>query len=84
MVFMTSPYDEKTGRKCSVCKVGDIIESFSMRRDPNAGPPIIGPGSRNQIKKFSNGLHCDKCGLMYAFVPPEDIQAVPKEPTSTS
>ncbi|TSC82096.1 MAG: hypothetical protein G01um101420_626 [Parcubacteria group bacterium Gr01-1014_20] len=65
------PDDVKTGRKCVVCKAGEIVESFSSRHDPSTGPPIFGPGSQNQIKRFSDGFHCANCGISYFFVPDE-------------
>ena len=58
--------ERSTGRKCEVCG-GDIFETFKMEYDPGTGPPVIGPGSRQQFHRVSKGFYCKKCGIKYAF-----------------
>lgn len=59
---------DKVLGECRVCK-GGIVEKTFIRFDSMTGPPIIGPGSRQQFKKVSDGYYCKKCGIKYEFVP---------------
>ncbi len=56
---------------CKVCG-GDITERIVQEYNPVTGPPIIGPGSRQQYHYVSQGLYCKKCGVKYEFVPGEE------------
>lgn len=59
---------ERTARGvCKVCK-GDVVEKIVIKFDPLSGPPIIGPGSKDQYKKVIEGFYCKNCGLKYEFV----------------
>ena len=60
--------EKKTGKPCVVCRC-EIVETFLMKFDSRHGPLIIGPGSRNQFSRVSNGLHCSGCGIKYAKLP---------------
>jgi len=53
---------------CKVCG-GDVTEKIVQEYNPMTGPPIIGPGSRQQYHYVSKGLHCKQCGVKYEFVP---------------
>ena len=55
---------------CKVCG-GDITEKIVHEYNPMTGPPIIGPGSRQQYHYVSKGLYCTQCGVKYEFVPGE-------------
>jgi hypothetical protein len=56
---------------CKVCG-GDVTEKIVQEYNPMTGPPIIGPGSRQQYRYVSKGLYCKQCGIRYEFVPGED------------
>ena len=56
---------------CKVCG-GDVTEKIVREFNPMTGPPIIGPGSRQQYSYVSKGLYCKRCGIRYEFVPEED------------
>ena len=66
------PREKKTDGVCVVCE-GEIVETIVNKYDPLTGPPIIGPGSRNQFHDVSEGFHCKKCGLKYRFVPSKNV-----------
>jgi len=51
---------------------GDITERIVQEYNPMTGPPIFGPGSRQQYHYVSQGLYCKKCGVKYEFVPGEE------------
>jgi len=55
-------------RKACKCG-GDITEDFFLEHNPMSGPPILGPGSKQQRRYTSSGLYCNKCGICYEFVP---------------
>ena len=62
--------EKQTDGKCVVCK-SQIVEIIAEEHNPETGPPIIGPGSKDQYRKVSKGYHCSNkgCGLKYAFIP---------------
>lgn len=60
--------EKSTKGKCVVCG-GEIVEVIVTEYNPMTGPPIIGPGSRQQYRDVSKGYHCKNCGIKYAFVP---------------
>jgi len=62
--------EKPTEGKCVVCK-GQIVEMITSEFNPKFGSLIIGPGSKEQFHEVSQGFHCKKCGLKYAFVPME-------------
>jgi hypothetical protein len=63
---MAENNEVKTGT-CGVCG-GRIVEKKGFAFDPVFGPPIIGPGSRDQHTEVSYGFYCEKCGLKYEFI----------------
>lgn len=59
----------RTGVSCLVCHK-EIVETFSVQySDSMHRPVIIGPGSRDQFSRMSEGLHCSGCGIMYRYLP---------------
>lgn len=65
---MNASEEVKTGTLCKVCG-SEIVEGFEELYDPSTGPPIYGPGSRDQIKLESIGYYCSGCGIKYQFLP---------------
>ena len=59
--------ERPTGKRCRYCG-GMIVEKIVKKFDSTTGPMIIGPGSKNQFRKVSKGLHCQSCGLKYEFI----------------
>jgi len=57
---------EQTQHKCRIpgCS-GTIVRKFEQRYDPTSGPPIIGPGSRDQYLRTLVARYCEACGVMY-------------------
>jgi exosome complex RNA-binding protein Csl4 len=53
--------------KCVVCK-GNLMKTEYWQYNPASGPPIIGPGSKNQYFK-QQSLRCPACGLKYVHEP---------------
>jgi len=52
---------------CRVCS-GPIVREESRVYDPATGPPIFGPGSRQQFR-LKIILYCAACGLSYHHLP---------------
>ncbi len=58
-----------TGKKCP-CG-GKIVFDVAQVYDPTTGPLICGPGSIRQYQMVPSDYYCDKCGVMYRFIPKE-------------
>lgn len=62
--------------KCRICG-GVVIEKvwFESHFIPETGPPIIGPGSREQYARVqeTSGLYCSNCGIKYEFLPEDHL-----------
>lgn len=61
---------------CPVCG-GNIV---SVTREVSNRPPefmIMGPGGENNFRK-EESLHCDRCGIMFAFPTPSCISDMMK------
>lgn len=56
--------EKAMGKKCIVCKEGEIVEKI-VQKFTSLSLPIIGPGSRDQFSDVSEGYFCKKCGLKY-------------------
>ena len=54
--------------ECVVCQ-GPIVKDVVREYDPMRGPPVIGPGSRQQFHSVTKGFYCDDCGVYYHHVP---------------
>ncbi len=63
---------KKVVGECVVCE-GKIVEDIVREYDPQTGPPVIGPGSRDQFRDVLRGYNCIGCGLYYKF-PPRKIR----------
>jgi hypothetical protein len=53
---------------CVVCS-GPLQPKTKTVFNHFMGPPIIGPGSREQYDTVQDGWTCQKCGLHYDFPP---------------
>jgi len=61
--------EKSTGEKCVVCK-GVLVEKI-VSKFVSMGPPIIGPGSRDQFVDEREGYFCRRCGIKYEHLPEE-------------
>lgn len=52
---------------CSACK-GRVVKETTSEYNPASGPPIIGPGYRNQCRDVTS-YYCADCGLVYRLPP---------------
>jgi hypothetical protein len=59
--------ENKTGVRCRVCE-GEIIETVTQVFNQMYGPPIDGPGSKQQWSEKKE-YHCGQCGIVYKFLP---------------
>ena len=63
---------KKTGKKCSACKTGEIVEAINYIRSPYAGPERIGnresPEASLDYMRVPE-LYCENCGVKYKFLP---------------
>ena len=69
-------YSKATIAMCPICG-GTIFQKFEQRLKPEAGSPIIGPGSVEQYEEVSTGYYCDQCKLVYEFLPPPELPHPP-------
>lgn len=73
-----------TGKRCVICS-GRIIEFFSFRyNDPLHRSVIIGPGSRQQYDRLSDGYRCEDCGVAYYCLPKDEVYDKIKKKFSTA
>ena len=54
--------DDKTGKKCQVCR-GELLKEFRIVSHDN----IIGPGHKSHAEVC--GYYCSQCGIRYKNLP---------------
>ena len=76
---MHEPID--TGRMCVVCKDSHILAHVESRLRPDAGPIIIGSGSKAQYESYVRFQCANLCGLHYDHPPgdPDAAQRILRE-----